>query len=159
MIYNLIILTSIIIILISFFNLYKATKIEKNFDNYLFIITSSKSYYVGAVIFSLAMFTIAAYQAMPYGVDKKIFSIILFFLSIFLLSFSHLIYFFTAKKKLKDYKEYFKQFKIDLSNNCEKLMLKHISSKEKDLKKIKEIFKMNKDLCKKSHKTSKPLNF
>jgi hypothetical protein len=150
MLYDLLIFTSIIIITISFYNLYKTTKIEKNFDNYLFIITSEKGYYIGAVLFSLAMFVIAAFQAMPYGMDKRIFSIVLFFLSIFLLSLSHLIYYYTAKKKLKDYKKFFKQFEIDLNNKCQKLMLKHIYSKEKDLKKIKEIFKLNKDLCNKN---------
>ncbi|GAX88228.1 conserved hypothetical protein [Lebetimonas natsushimae] len=148
MFYDLLILTSVVIVFMSFYNLYKAAKIEKNLDNYLFIITSQKNYYIGAVIFSLAMLIIAAYQALPYGIDKKIFSIILFFLAVFLLSLSHFIYYYSAKKKLNDYKEYFKQFEIDLNNKCEKMMLKYIYSKEKDLAKVKEIFKINKELCK-----------
>jgi uncharacterized membrane protein len=148
MFYDLLILTSVVIVFMSFYNLYKAAKIEKNFDNYLFIITSEKAYYIGAVIFSLAMLAIATYQAMPYGIDKKIFSIMFFFLAVFLLSLSHFVYYFTAKKRLNDYKEYFKHFGVNLNNKCEKLMLKYIYSKEKDLEKVKEIFKINKDLCK-----------
>ncbi|WP_024788361.1 hypothetical protein [Lebetimonas sp. JH369] len=156
MFYDILILTSAVIVLMSFYNLYKAAKIEKNFDNYLFIITSQKSYYIGAVIFSLAMLIIATYQAVPYGTDKKIFSIILFFLAVFLLSLSHLVYYYRAKKKLSDYKDFFEKFEIDLNNNCEKLMLKHIYSKEKDLEKLREIFELNKNLCKDKKIRRKP---
>ncbi len=92
-----------------------------------------------------------AFQAMPYEFNFKIFSILLFFLSIFILSLSHLIYHISAKKKLSDYEEYFKKFGVDLKNTCQLLMLKHILSKEKDEEKIKEIFKLNKHLCDKKN--------
>jgi len=141
---------SVIITAIAVKNFFSASKIEKNMDNYLFIVTSSKAYYIGSTLFALALLVITALQAMPYTFDIRVFSIVMFFGSIFLLSLSHLVYFMTAKKKLSDFEEFFKQFGINLENKCEKLMLKHIYSKEKDLKKVKEIFEMNKDLCKKS---------
>ena len=92
-----------------------------------------------------------AFQAMPYEFNFKIFSILLFFLSIFILSLSHLIYYISAKKRLNDFEEFFKKFDIDLKNTCHLLMLKHIISKEKNEEKIKEIFKMNKHLCDKKN--------
>jgi len=117
-------------------------------NNYLFAITSQRGYYIGAVLFSLALMAITAFQAMPFITDIRILSIIFFFFSIFLLSLSHLIYHNAVIKKCTDVEEFFKDFEIDLNNKCEKLMLKHIYSKEKDLEKIKDIFKRNKHLCK-----------
>ncbi|WP_456488651.1 adenylate kinase [Caminibacter pacificus] len=139
---------SVVIIAIAIKNFYSATKIEKNMDNYLFVVTSSKAYYIGATLFALALLVITAFQAMPYVFDIRVFSIVLFFGSIFLLSFSHYVYHTLASKKLNDYEEFFKQFGVDLNNKCEKLMLKYIYSKEKDLKKVKEVFEMNKEKCK-----------
>ena len=141
------ILVSIIILIIAFFNIYKSTKIEKNIHNYIYLATTSKSYFVGAVIFSLALFIIVAFQAMPYTFDFRILSIELFFGSIFLLAISQLIYHLNAQKKLSDIEEYFKEFEADIKNKCHMLMIKHILSKEKDLEKIKDIFKRNKHLC------------
>ncbi|WP_456471093.1 adenylate kinase [Caminibacter sp.] len=143
------IFVGIILTLMAVYNLYSATKIEKNMDNYLFIITSQKSYFIGTTLFALAILIIISYQANGYIFDIKVFSIVFFFGSLFFLALSHLIYYMQAKKKLSDYKEFFKEFDIDLNNNCQKLMLKHIYSKEKDLKKVKKIFKMNKKLCEK----------
>ncbi|MEO1923978.1 MAG: adenylate kinase [Nautiliaceae bacterium] len=139
----------IILVVLAVYNFYSISKIEKNMDNYLFIITSNKSYFIGTTLFSLALLIIIAYQANGYIFDIKIFSIVFFFGSLFLLALSHLIYYMQAKKKLSDYEKFFKEFELDLNNNCEKLMLKYIYSKEKDLKKAKKIFKMNKKLCKK----------
>ena len=138
----------VVIVLISLKNFYLSTKIEKNMDNYLFVITSSRGYYLGATLFSLALLAVVAFQAMPYVFDIRIFSIVFFFSSVFLLSLSHLVYHIAAGKKLSDFEEFFKQFGVNLSSRCEKLMLKHIYSKEKDLKKVKEIFEMNRELCK-----------
>jgi len=125
-------------------------KIEKNIDNYIYIATTKAGYFIGAVLFSLALLVIMAFQAMPYEFNFKIFSILLFFFSLFLLSLSHLIYYIASKKKLSDFKEYFKKFDIDLKNNCHLLMLKHIVSKEKNEEKIKKIFNLNKHLCDKN---------
>ena len=147
MLYYILIGISLIILSFSFFNIYKATKIEKTIENYIYIATTSKGYFIGSIIFSLALFIVVSLQAMPYNFDIRILSIELFFLSIFMLSLSHLIYYLTAKRKLKDYKEFFKEFEADVNNKCHMLMIKHILSKEKDLKKIKNIFKNNKHLC------------
>jgi len=144
----LLIATSVIITVIAIYNLSKISKIEKNMNNYLFAITSQRGYYVGAVLFSLALMAITAFQAMPFITDIRILSIIFFFFSIFLLSLSHLIYHNAVIKKCADVEEFFKDFEIDLNNKCEKLMLKHIYSKEKEIEKIKDIFKRNKHLCK-----------
>ncbi len=138
---------SIIILFFAFLNIYKSSKIEKNIDNYVYLATTSKSYFIGAVIFSLAMLIIVAFQAMPYAFDFRIFSIELFFGSVFLLALSQLIYFLNTKKKLNDIEEFFKKFEADFKNKCHMLMIKHILSKEKDLEKIKEVFKRNKHLC------------
>ena len=146
--YYLLIGTSIVITLFAIYNLTKISKIEKNMNNYLFAITSQRGYYVGAVLFSLALMAISAFQAMPFITDIRVLSIVFFFFSIFLLSLSHLIYHNAVIKKCADVEEFFKDFDIDLNNKCEKLMLKHIYSKEKDLEKIKDIFKRNKHLCK-----------
>ncbi len=148
MIYYIILLVSLSIISITLYNFFKASKVEKNFDNYLFLITTERGYYVGTVLFSLALITIATFQAMPFVFDLRVFSIIFFFFSVFLLSLSHLVYHNSIKKKCSDYKEFFKEFEIDLNNKCQRLMLKHIYDKEKDLNKVKEIFKRNKHLCK-----------
>jgi len=147
-IYYALIAVSIIITAIAVKNFFLTKNIEKSMENYLFIITSSKAYYIGATLFALALLIITAYQAMPFGFDIRILSIVLFFGSIFLLSLSHLIYYLVTEKKLSDFKEFFKEFEIDLNNRCEKLMLKHIYSKEKDLKKVKEVFLRNRHLCK-----------
>jgi hypothetical protein len=146
--YYALIAVSIIITAIAVKNFFLIKNIEKSMENYLFIITSSKAYYIGATLFALALLVIAAYQAMPFGFDIRILSIVLFFGSIFLLSLSHLIYYLVTEKKLSDFKEFFKEFEINLNNRCEKLMLKHIYSKEKDLKRVKEIFLKNRHLCK-----------
>ncbi|EDM23743.1 adenylate kinase [Caminibacter mediatlanticus TB-2] len=148
--YYLLIAIGVIITLFAIYNLFSISKIEKNMDNYLFIVTSSKGYFIGATLFSLAILLVITYQVFNYVFDIRIFSIVFFFASLFLLSLSHLIYYLVAKKKLNDYKDFFKEFDIDLKNNCQKIMLKHIYEKEKDLKKVKEIFKINKKLCKKS---------
>ncbi|MEO1928627.1 MAG: adenylate kinase [Nautiliaceae bacterium] len=148
MIYYIILLISLSIISITLYNFFKASKVEKNFDNYLFLITTERGYYIGTVLFSLSLMTIAAFQAMPFVFDLRVFSIIFFFFSVFLLSLSHLVYHNSIKKKCSDYKEFFKEFEIDLNNKCQRLMLKHIHDKEKDLNKVKEIFKRNKHLCK-----------
>ena len=148
--YYLLIAIGVIITLFAIYNLFSISKIEKNMDNYLFIVTSSKGYFIGATLFSLAILLVITYQVFNYVFDIRIFSIVFFFASLFLLSLSHLIYYLVAKKKLNDYKDFFKEFDIDLKNNCQKIMLKHIYDKEKDLKKVKEIFKINKKLCKKS---------
>ena len=141
--------TSIVITIFAIYNLTKLSKIEKNMNNYLFAITSQRGYYIGAVLFSLALMAITAFQAMPFITDIRILSIIFFFFSIFLLSLSHLIYHNAVIKKCTNIKEFFKDFDIDLNNKCEKLMLKHIYSKEKEIEKIKDIFKRNKHLCNK----------
>ena len=142
------IFVGVVLTVMAVYNFYASSKIEKNMDNYLFIVTSQKGYFLGTTLFALAILVIVAYQASGYIFDIKIFSIVFFFGSLFLLALSHLIYYITAEKKLNDYKDFFKEFEIDLSNNCEKLMLKHIYSKEKDLNKVKDIFKRNKHLCK-----------
>jgi len=146
--YFLLIFVSIVITAFAVYNFFKASKVEKNFDNYLFLITTERGYYVGTVLFSLALMTIAAFQAMPFVFDLRVFSIIFFFFSVFLLSLSHLVYHNSIKKKCSDYKKFFKEFEIDLNNKCQRLMLKHIYDKEKDLTKVKDIFKRNKHLCK-----------
>jgi len=146
--YYLLIGTSIVITLFAIYNLTKISKIEKNMNNYLFAVTSQRGYYVGAVLFSLALMAISAFQAMPFITDIRVLSIVFFFFSIFLLSLSHLIYHNAVIKKCADVEEFFKDLDIDLNNKCEKLMLKHIYSKEKDIEKIKDIFKRNKHLCK-----------
>ncbi len=151
LIYYGLILISIVIIAFAFANIINSKKIEKNIHNYIYIATTSKGYFVGAVIFSLAMLIIVAFQAMPYNFDIRVFSIELFFGSIFLLSLSHLIYYLSAKKKLSDYKEFFKEFEADINNKCHLLMIKHILSKESDIEKIKDIFKRNKHLCEKKN--------
>jgi len=147
--YGLIIL-SIIILIFSFLNFYNAKNIEKNPQNYIYIAATKKGYFIGAVIFSLALLVIVAFQAMPYNLDIRILSIELFFGSVFLLSLSHLVYYLSAKKRLSDIKEFFKKFEADIENNCHILMLKHIFSKEKDIEKVKDIFKRNKHLCEKN---------
>ena len=147
MLYYFLIFISIIIIIFSFINFYKSTKIKENIHNYVYVATTSKAYFIGSVIFSLALFIIVAFQAMPYNFDIRIFSIELFFASIFLLSFSHLIYYLNAKKKAQNIEEFFKNFEADIKNRCHMLMIKHILSKENEIEKIKEIFKRNKNLC------------
>ena len=147
--YYILIFISIVIVITAFLNIYKSTKIEKNINNYIYVATTSKAYFLGAVIFSLALLVIVAIQAMPYNFDIRIFSIELFFSSIFLLALSHLIYFLSAKKKLNDIEEFFKEFEADIKNKCHMLMIKHILSKETNLEKVKKIFKENKHLCKK----------
>ena len=146
--YYLLLATSIVIIAFAIYNFTKISKIEKNMNNYLFAITSERGYYVGAVLFSLALMAISAFQALPFVFDMRVFSIVFFFFSMFLLSLSHLIYHNSVVKKCNDYEEFFKDFEIDLNNKCEKMMLKYIYSKEKDIEKIKNIFKKNKNLCK-----------
>ncbi|AZV46718.1 adenylate kinase [Nautilia sp. PV-1] len=148
MIYYTLIAVSIIITAFAIYNLVKISKIEKNMNNYLFAITSERGYYIGAVLFSLALMVITAFQAVPYVFDIRVFSIVFFFFSMFLLSLSHLIYHNAVIKKCSDYKEFFKDFEINFDNKCEKLMLKHIYSKEKDIEKMKDIFKRNRHLCK-----------
>jgi len=148
MIYYTLIAVSIIITAFAIYNLVKISKIEKNMNNYLFAITSERGYYIGAVLFSLALMVITAFQAVPYVFDIRVFSIVFFFFSMFLLSLSHLIYHNAVIKKCSDYKEFFKSFEINFDNKCEKLMLKHIYSKEKDIEKMKDIFKRNRHLCK-----------
>ncbi|WP_457564379.1 adenylate kinase [Caminibacter sp.] len=143
------ILIGIVIVIISVVNFYNASKVKKNIDNYLFLITSSEAYFIGTTLFSLAILAVIAYQVSGYIFDIRIFSIVFFFGSLFLLSLSNYVYFLVVKKKHSDYKEFFKQFEIDLNNKCEKLMLKHIYEKEKDLEKIKKIFLANKHLCEK----------
>ena len=145
--YYLLLATSIVIIAFAIYNFTKISKIEKNMNNYLFAITSERGYYVGAVLFSLALMAISAFQALPFVFDMRVFSIVFFFFSMFLLSLSHLIYHNSVVKKCNDYKEFFKDFEIDLNNKCEKMMLKYIYSKEKNIEKIKNIFKKNKHLC------------
>ena len=145
--YYILIFISIIILIFAFINIYKSSKIEKNIENYVYITTTKAGYFIGSVLFALALLVIVAFQAMPYNFDIRIFSIELFFGSVFLLSLSHLIYYMSAKKKLKDVKEFFKSFEADINNKCHMLMLKHILSKEKDIGKIKDIFKRNKHLC------------
>ena len=145
--YYILIFISIVIVITAFLNIYKSTKIEKNINNYIYVATTSKAYFLGAVIFSLALLVIVAIQAMPYNFDIRIFSIELFFGSLFFLSLSHLIYYLSAKKKLSDIKEFFKEFEVNVKNKCQLLMLKHILSKESNLEKVKDIFKRNKHLC------------
>ena len=146
-IYYLLLFTSILITAFAVYNFFKISKIEKNINNYLFILTSERGYYIGAVLFSLALMVISAFQAMPFVFDIKVFSIVFFFFSIFLLSLSHLLYYNAVIKKCSDVKEFFKDFEIDFTNKCEKMMLKYIYSKEKDIEKMKDIFKRNKHLC------------
>jgi len=153
--YYLLLLTSIVITAFAIYNFFKISKIEKNMDNYLFAITSERGYYIGAVIFSFALMVIAAFQAMPFVFDRKVFSIVFFFFSIFLLSLSHLIYHNAVVKKCSDAEEFFKDFGIDLNNKCEKMMLKYIYSKEKDIEKMKDILKRNRHLCKDKKKSKK----
>jgi len=148
--YYLLLFTSIVITLFGIYNFIKISKIEKSIDNYLFVITSERGYYVGAVLFSLALMVISAFQAMPFVFNMKVFSIVFFFFSLFLLSLSHLLYYNAVIKKCSDYKEFFKDFEINLNDKCEKLMLKYIYSKEKNIEKIKDIFKRNRHLCKKN---------
>jgi magnesium-transporting ATPase (P-type) len=150
--YYLLIATSIVITVIAVYNIFKISKIEKNMQNYLFIITSEKAYYVGAVLFSLALMAVTAYQAMAFISDVRILSIIFFFFSIFLLSLSHLIYYFAVNKKCADYKTFFKDFDIDFDNKCERLMLKYIFSKTQDIEEMKNIFQKNRHLCKEEKK-------
>jgi len=145
--YYLLLATSVIITSFAIYNFIKASKIEKNMNNYLFAITSQRAYYVGAVLFSLSLMSITAFQAMPFITDIRAMSIVFFFFSVFLLSLSHLVYHNSVMKKCGDYEEFFKEFEVDLKNNCEKLMLKHIYSKEKNKEKIKKIFKKNRHLC------------
>jgi hypothetical protein len=156
-IYYLLLLVGVVMVLMAIYNVFSIRKIEKNMDNYLFLVTSPKAYYVGAVLFSLAMLAIVAFQSAAYVFDIRVFSIVFFFASLFFLALSQLVYYSVTEKKLSDYKEFFKQFEINLDNKCEKLMLKHIYSKEKDLEKVKKIFKMNKELCK-DYKTKKKKN-
>ena len=146
--YYILIFLSVVILIFAFLNIYKSSKIEKNIHNYVYITTTSKSYFIGSVIFSLGLLIIVAIQAMPYNFDVRIFSIELFFGSIFLLSLSQLIYYLSSKKKLNDIEEFFKEFEADINNKCHMLMIKHILSKENDLEKVKKIFKQNKHLCK-----------
>ncbi|NPA87662.1 MAG: adenylate kinase [Epsilonproteobacteria bacterium] len=153
--YYILLLTSIVITAFAVYNFLKISKIEKNMNNYLFAITSERGYYVGAVLFSLALMAISAFQAMPFVFDMRVFSIVFFFFSIFLLSLSHLVYHNAVIKKCSDYKEFFKDFEIDFSNKCEKLMLKYIYSKEKEIEKMKHIFKKNRHLCKEQKKSKK----
>jgi len=89
---------SIIILIFSFLNFHNAKNIEKNLENYIYIATTKKGYFIGAVIFSLALLVIVAFQTMPYNFDIRILSIELFFGSVFLLSLSHLVYYLSAKK-------------------------------------------------------------
>jgi hypothetical protein len=155
MIYYLLIITSVIITALAVYNLIKISKIEKNMNNYLFAITSERGYYVGAVLFSLALTAVIAFQALPFIFDFRVISIVFFFFSMFLLSLSHLIYHNAVRKKCSDYRDFFKDFEIDFNNKCEKLMLKHIYSKEKDREKIKDVFKRNRHLCKEQKKSKK----
>ena len=148
MIYYLLVAVSVIITAISVYNFIKVSKIEKNMNNYLFAITSERGYYVGALLFSLALMAVSAFQAMPFITDLRVLSIVFFFFSIFLLSLSHLVYHNAIIKKCSDYKEFFKDFEIDFNSKCEKMMLKHIYSKEKNIEKMKDIFKRNRHLCK-----------
>ncbi|MEO1959297.1 MAG: adenylate kinase [Nautiliaceae bacterium] len=148
MLYYGLILVGIILIIMAVYNFFSISKIDKTMDNYLFLITSSKGYFVGATLFSLAALAIIAYQVVGYVFDIRIFAIVFFFGALFLLSLSHLVFYLVAKKKLNDYKDFFKEFGVDLDNKCQKLMLKYIYQKEKDLQKVKEIFKRNKHLCK-----------
>jgi hypothetical protein len=142
------ILVGVALVVIAVYNFYAASKIEKNMENYLLLITSSESYFIGTTLFSLAILAIIAYQVSGYIFDIKIFSIVFFFGALFLFSLSAYFYYLSIKRKHKDYKEFFKQFDLDLNNRCEKLMLKHIYEKEKDIEKVKKIFKANKHLCK-----------
>ncbi len=146
--YYLLILMGIALIVVGAYNLYSAKKMEKSMENYLLLITSSESYFLGTTLFSLAISAIITYQVADFTNDIRNFAIIFFFSSLFFFSLSTYIYYFTLKKLHKDYKEFFKQFDLDLNNKCEKLMLKHIYEKEKDLEKVKKIFKANKHLCK-----------
>ncbi|GAB6044844.1 hypothetical protein JCM11957_04420 [Caminibacter profundus] len=145
--YYVLFFVGVIMIIMSIYNFYSSTKIEKNIDNYLFLITSPKAYFVGTTLFSTAILVIIAYQASEYEFNIKFFSIVFFFGSLFLLTLSHLVYYISVAKKLNDYEEFFKDFNIDLNNKCQKLMLKFIYSKEKNLDKVKKVFNMNKHLC------------
>jgi len=147
MIYYALLAVSIVITAFAIYNLIKTSRIQKSTENYLFVITTQKGYYVGALLFSFALMAVSAFQAMPFVFDFRVFSIVFFFFSLFLLSLSHYIYYVSLSKKCSDYRDFFKEFEIDLENRCEKLMLKHIFSKEKDKEKAKEIFKRNRHLC------------
>ncbi len=143
------ILIGLTLTIMAIYNFFSVSRIEKNMDNYLFLITSSKAYFIGTTLFSLALLAIIAYQASGYVFNIRVFSIVFFFSALFLLALSQYVYYITLEKKLNDYKDFFKEFEIDLTNRCHKLMLKHIYEKEKDLVKVKEIFKRNKHLCEK----------
>ena len=143
----LLLVINLVIIFFAFANFLKIKNIEKSFENYLFIITTQKSYFVVSMIASFLIFIIAFFQTYN-KLDFNVAIILLFFFSVFLLSLSHFIYYTKVFEVCKDYKEFFKDFEVDLNSKCEKLMLKHIYLKEKDLNKIKSIFKMNKGLCK-----------
>ena len=70
--------TSIVITIFAIYNLTKLSKIEKNMNNYLFAITSQRGYYIGAVLFSLALMAISAFQAMPFITDIRVLNIVFF---------------------------------------------------------------------------------
>ena len=143
----LLLIVNLAIIFFAFVNFIKIKNIKKSFGNYLFIITTQKSYFITTMITSFLIFIIAFFQTYN-KLDFNVAIILLFFFSIFLLSSSHFIYYSKVFEVCRDYKEFFKDFEIDLNNRCEKLMLKYIYSKEKDLNKIKSLFKMNKNICK-----------
>jgi len=144
---TILLIVSLVIIFFAFANFLKIKNINKSFENYLFVITTQKSYFVVTMIAAFLIFIIAFFQTYN-KLDFNVAIILLFFFSVFLLSLSHFIYYNKVFKVCKDYKEFFKDFEVNLNNRCEKLMLKHIYSKEKDLNKIKSIFKMNKNICK-----------
>ncbi len=146
--YYILIVLGVAISIFAVVNLLNIKKIKKNMNNYIFALTYERSYYVGAVLFSLGLLAVASFQVISYLNDITVFSILFFFFSLFLLSLSHLIYHNAVIKKTDNIEEYFKDFGIDLNSKCEKLMLKYIYSKEKDEEKVKEIFKKNKHLCK-----------
>jgi hypothetical protein len=145
--YYILIVLGAVITVFAVMNLLKIKKIEKNLNNYIFALTYERNYYVGAILFSLALLAVASFQVISYLNDISVFSILFFFFSMFLLSLSHLIYHNAVIKKIDNIEEYFKDFGIDLNSKCEKLMLKYIYSKEKNEEKVKEIFKKNKHLC------------
>ncbi len=147
--YYILIGVGVVLVTVSVYNFFTAAKVKKSIDNYLFLGTSSHAYFLGTTLFSLALLAIIAYQVSSYVFDIRVFSIVFFFSALFLFSLSGYVYFLSVKRKHKDYKEFFEKFGIDTNNKCEKLMLKHIYSKEKDLKKVKEIFERNRHLCKK----------
>ena len=144
---TILVVINLIIIFFAFANFLKIKNIKKSFENYLFVITTQKSYFIVTMIASFLIFIIAFLQTYN-KLDFNVAIILLFFFSVFLLSLSHFIYYNKVFEVCKDYKEFFKDFEINLDNKCEKLMLKYIYSKEKDLNKIKSIFKTNKEICK-----------